>query len=134
MPQGDFRFQVQLKATYESYINLRPPSRKQEHQTQPKPLVETPTQSPLQKTGQLQSVVSMVQKERPKRDKSMQRDRSEDGVTAHQHSDGTFMSAPYHLIGAPAVIAEQFVLYCMDRLNRDDFEDEVKDFGNVFEH
>ena len=44
------------------------------------------------------------------------------------------MSAPYHLIGAPAVIAEQFVLYCMDRFNRDDFEDEVKDFGNVFEH
>ena len=51
MPQGDFRFQAQLKVTYESYINLRPPSRKREHQTQPKPLVETPTQSPLQKTG-----------------------------------------------------------------------------------
>ena len=134
MPQGDFRFQAQLKATYESYINLRPPSRKREHQTQPKPLVETPTQSPLQKTGRLQSVVSVVQKERPKRDKSTQRDRSEDGVTAHRRSDGTFMLAPYHLIGAPAVIAEQFVLYCMDRFNRDDFEDEVKDFGNVFEH
>ena len=44
------------------------------------------------------------------------------------------MSAPYHLIGAPAVITEQFVLYCTDRFNRDDFEDEVKDFGNVFEH
>ena len=44
------------------------------------------------------------------------------------------MSAPYHLIGAPVVIAEQFVLYCTDRFNRDDFEDEVKDFGNVFEH
>ena len=51
MPQGDFRFQAQLKVTYESYINLRPPSRKQEHQTQPKPPMETPTQSPLQKTG-----------------------------------------------------------------------------------
>ena len=49
-------------------------------------------------------------------------------------SDGTFMSAPYHLIRAPVVIAEQFVLYCMDRFNRNDFEDEVKDFGNVFEH
>ena len=96
--------------------------------------METPTQSPLQKTGQLQSVVSVVQKERPKRDKSMQRDRSEDGVTAHRRSDGTFMSAPYHLIRAPAVITEQFVLYCTDRFNRDDFEDEVKDFGNVFEH
>ena len=34
----------------------------------------------------------------------------------------------------PVVIAEQFVLYCMDRFNRDDFEDEVKDFGNIFEH
>ena len=134
MPQVDFRFQVQLKATYESYINLRPPSRKREHQTQPKPFMETPTQSPLQKTGRLQSVVSVVQKERPKRDKSTQRDRSEDGITTHRHSNETFMSAPYHLIGAPAVIAEQFVLYCMDRFNRDDFEDEVKDFGNVFEH
>ena len=72
VPQGDFRFQVQLKVTYEPYINLRPPSRKREHQTQPKPLVETPTQSPLQKTGQLQSVVSVVQKEQPKRDKSTQ--------------------------------------------------------------
>ena len=44
------------------------------------------------------------------------------------------MSAPYHLIRAPAVIAEQFVSYCTDRFNRDDFEDEVKDFSNVFEH
>ena len=128
MPQGDFRFQVQLKATYESYINLRPPSRKREHQTQPKPLMETPTQSPLQKTGRLQSVVSVVQKEWPKRDTGTQRDRSEDGVTAHRRSDGTFMSAPYHLIGAPAVIAEQFVLYCTDRFNRDDFEDEGERF------
>ena len=32
------------------------------------------------------------------------------------------------------MIAEQFVLYCTHRFNRDDFEDEVKDFGNVFEH
>ena len=44
------------------------------------------------------------------------------------------MLAPYHLIGSPEVIAEQFVLYCMDRFNRDDFKDEVKDFSNVFEH
>ena len=134
VPQGDFRFQAQLKVTYESYMSLRQSSRKREHQTQPKPLVETPTQLPLQKTGRLQSVVSVVQKERPKRDKSMQQDRSRDVVTTHRRSDGTFMTAPYHLIGAPAVIAEQFMLYCMDRFNRDDFEDEVKDFGNVFEH
>ena len=75
VPQGDFslRFQVQLKATYESYTSLRQSSRKREHQTQSKSLVETPTQSPLQKTGQLQSVVSVVQKkEQPKRDKSTQ--------------------------------------------------------------
>ena len=44
------------------------------------------------------------------------------------------MSVPYHLIGSPEVIAKQFVLYCMDRFNRDDFEDEVNDFGNIFEH
>ena len=134
-PSGDFRlrFQAQLKATYGSYTSLRQSSRKREHQTQPKPLVETPTQSPLQKTGRLQSVVSVVQ-ERPKRDRSTQRDRSKDGATAHRRSEGTFMSAPYHLIGAPDVIAEQFLLYCTDRFSRDNFEDEVKDFGNVFEH
>ena len=126
---------MQLKATYGSYTSLRQSSRKREHQTQPKPLMETPTQLPLQKTGWLQSVVSVIQKkERPKRNKSTQRHRSEDGVTAHRRSDGTFMSAPYHLIRAPVVITEQFVLYCTDRFNRDDFEDKVKDFGNVFEH
>ena len=139
MPQGDFRlrFQAQLKVTYGSYTSLKQSSRKREHQTQPKPLAVTPTQSPLQKTGWLQSVVTMVQKvtpEQPQRDKSTHRDRSEDGVIARRRSDGTFMSAPYHLIGAAAMIAEQFVLYCTDRFNRDDFEDEVKDFGNVFEH
>ena len=64
-PQGNFKFRMQLKETYDSYINLRPPSRKREHQTLPKPLVVTPTQSPLQKTGQLQSVVTMVQKVTP---------------------------------------------------------------------
>ena len=72
VPQGDFRFQVQLKAMYESYISLRSSSRKREHQTQPRPLVETPTQSPLQKTGWLQSVVSVVQKKKPQRDRSTQ--------------------------------------------------------------
>ena len=85
-PQGNFKFRTQLKATYDSYIDLRPPSRKREHQTLPKPLVETPTQSPLQKTGRLQSVVTVVQKkatlEQPQRDKSTHRDRSEDDVIA----------------------------------------------------
>ena len=107
---------------------------KWEYQTQPKPLVETPTQLPLQKTGRLQSVVSMVQKEQPKRDRSTQQDRCNDDVPAHRHADGTFETASYHLIGSPETIAEQFVLYCMDRFSRDDFEDEVNDFGNVFGH
>ena len=44
------------------------------------------------------------------------------------------MSAPYHLITAPPEQAEEFLLYCTDRFNRDDFEDELMDFGNVFEH
>ena len=44
------------------------------------------------------------------------------------------MTAPYHLIGSPGVIAEQFVLYCMDRFSRDNFQDEVEDFSNVFGH
>ena len=44
------------------------------------------------------------------------------------------MSAPYLLITAPPEQAEQFLLYCTDRFNRDDFEDELKVFGNVFEH
>ena len=76
----------------------------------------------------------MVQKEQPKRDRSTQRDRCDDDVPARQRANGTFKTAPYHLIGSPETIAEQFVLYCMDRFSRDDFEDEVNDFGNVFGH
>ena len=64
----------------------------------------------------------------------MQRDRCNDDVPACRCADGTFETAPYHLIGSPETIAEQFVLYCMDRFSRDDFEDEVNDFGNVFGH
>ena len=64
----------------------------------------------------------------------MQRDRCEDDVTTHRCTDGTFETVPYHLIGSPETIAEQFVLYCTDRFSRDDFEDEVNDFGNVFGH
>ena len=139
VPQGDFqlRFQAQLKATYGSYTSFRQSSRKREHQTQPKLLVVTPTQSPLQKTGQLQSVVTVAQKvtpEQPQRDKSTHRDQSEDGVIAQRRFNGTFMTAPYHLIGSPETIAEQFVLYCTDRFSRDDFEDKVNDYGNVFGH
>ena len=44
------------------------------------------------------------------------------------------MSAPYHLIGSPETIAKHFILYCTDRFSRDDFEDEVNDYGNVFGH
>ena len=83
IPSGDFRlksgFQSQWQATYDSYTALkwssmsckRSSSRKREHQTQPKPLMETPTQSPLQKTGQLRSVVTVVRKEPPKGDSTL---------------------------------------------------------------
>ena len=129
---------MQLKAMYDSYVNLRSPSRKREHQTLPKPLVATPTQLPLQKTGWLQSVVTMVQKketlEQPQRDKSTHRDRNEDDVIAQRHPDGMFMSVTYHLITALPEQAEEFLLYCTDRFNRDNFEDELTDFDNVFEH
>ena len=122
---------MQLKETYNSYINLRPPSRKREHQTLPKPLVATPTQSPLQKTERLQSVVTMVQK---KVTPEQPRDWSEDDTIARRRPDGTFMSVPYHLITAPPEQAEEFLLYCTERFNRDDFKDKLTDFSNVFEH
>ena len=153
VPSGDFSFRSgfqsrlemfrsHVKATCDSYSRLKQSypyvkqssSRKQEHQTQPKPLIETPTQSPLQKTGRLQLVVSVVQKEQPKRDRSTQRDRCEDDITTRRRVDGTFETVPYHLIRSPETITEQFVLYCMDRFSRDDFEDEVNDYGNVFGH
>ena len=153
IPSGDFSFrsgfqsQLQMfqshaKNTYDWSTNLKQlylyvkwsSSRKRECQAQPKPLVETPTQSPLQKTGRLQSVVSVVQKEEPKRDRSMQRDWCDDDVPACRRADRTFETVPYHLIGSPETIAEQFVLYCTDRFSRDDFEGEVNDFGNVFRH
>ena len=118
VPSGDFSFrsgfQSQLKVTYDSYTALKRSytsfkqslSRKREHQTQPKSLTETPTQSPLQKTGRLQSVVTVVQKEQPKRDISTQQDRCEDDVAARRRANGTFMTAPYHLIGSPGVITK----------------------------
>ena len=79
-------------------------------------------------------MVTVVQKEQPKRDRSTQQDRCDDDAPACQRTNGTFETAPYHLIGSPETIAEQFVLYCTDRFSRDDFEDEVNDFGNVFGH
>ena len=39
------------------------------------------------------------------------------------------MSVPYHLIGAPPELAEEFLLYCTDWFDRDEFEDELNDFG-----
>ena len=153
VPSGDFSFksgfqsqlqkiQAHMKKTYDWYTNLkqsypnvkRSSSRKRKCQAQPKPLMETSTQLPLQKTGRLQSVVSVVQKEQPKRDRSAQRDPCDDDVPVRRCANGTFETAPYHLIGSPEVIAEQFVLYCTDRFGRDKFQDEVDDFGNVFGH
>ena len=152
-PSGDFSlrsgfqsqlqmFQSDTKKMYDWYTSLkqlypyvkRSSSRKRERQTQPKPLMETPTQSPLQKTGRLQSVVTVVQKEQPKRDRSTQQDWCDDDAPACWCTDGTFETMPYHLIGSPETIAKQFVLCCTDRFSRDDFEDEVNDFGNVFGH
>ena len=135
-------FQLHAKKTYDWYMNLkqsypylkRSSSRKRECQTQPKPLMETPTQLPLQKMGQLQSVVSVVQKEQPKRDRSAQWDRCDNDIPARRCTDGTFETVPYYLIGSPETIAKQFVLYCMDKFSRDDFEDKVNDFGNLFGH
>ena len=153
VPLGDFSFrsgfQSQLQAfqahtqkMYNWYTKLKQSqsyvkqssSRKRECQAQPKPLMETPTQSPLQKTGCLQSVVSVVQKKQPKRDRSAQRDPCDDDVPICRHDDGTFETAPYHLIRSPEVIAKQFVLYCTDKFSREEFQDEVNDFGNVFGH
>ena len=149
VPSGDFSlksgfqsqmhaFQLETKKTYDWYTTLkqlypyvkRSSSRKRERQVQPKSLVEMPSQSPLQKTGRLQSVVTVVHKEQPKK----QRDRCDDDASARRCDDGTFETAPYHLIRSPETIAEQFVLYCTDRFSRDDFQDEVNDFGNVFGH
>ena len=72
-------FQAHTQKMYDWYTKLkqsqscakRPSSRKWERQAQPKPLMDTPTQSPLQKTGLLQSVVSVVKKEQSKRDRSV---------------------------------------------------------------
>ena len=86
VPSGDFTpklgfqsqlqaFQLETKKAYNWYMTLkqlypyvnRSSSRKRECQAQPKPLVEMPSQSPLQKTGQLQSVVTVVHREQPKK-------------------------------------------------------------------
>ena len=119
VPSGDFSlksgfqsqmqmFQLETKKTYDWYTSLkqlypyvkRSSLRKRECQAQLKPLVETPSQSPLQKTGQLQSVVTVVHKEQPKKDRSTQRDRCDDDAPACRCNDGMFETAPYHLIGS----------------------------------
>ena len=41
---------------------------------------------------------------------------------------------PIIYAGSPEEIAEQFVLYITDRFGREEFKDEVEDFGNVFGH
>ena len=53
---------------------------------------------------------------------------------ARWHSDRTFESAPYHLCGSPEEVAEPFVLYITNKFGREEFQDEVEDFGNVFGH
>ena len=66
----------------------RPSSRKRECQAAPKPPADTPTQSPLQKSGRLQSVVSVMKREQPK-DRGASRD-PDDDIPARWHSNRTF--------------------------------------------
>ena len=135
------KFQDHSQKTYDWYTKLkqsqsysqRPSSRKRECQALPKSPMDTPTQSPLQKSGCLQSVVSLVKREQP-RDRGTSQDPADNDIPIRRHSDKTFESAPYHLCGSPEAIAEQFVLYCTDRFGWEEFQDEVEDFGNVFGH
>ena len=121
--------------TYDWYSRLKQSQsscRKQERQVVPKPPGGTPTQSPLQKSGRLQSVVSVVKKE-ARQDRGASRDPVND-IPVRWHNDRTFESAPYHLCGSPEDKAEAFVLYITDKFGRGEFQDEVEDFGNVFGH
>ena len=129
----------QLQKTYDWYAQLKKSqsrvrtlsSRKRECQVAPKLPGGTPTQSPLQKSGRLQSVVSIVKKQPQDRGASRHPD---DNVPARWYSDQTFESAPYHLCGSPEDKAEPLVLYITDKFGRAEFQDEVEDFGNVFGH
>ena len=128
-----------LQKTYDWYSQLKkshsrsrtPCSRKRECQILPKPPGGTPTQSPLQKTGHLQSVVTIMKKQ--PQDQGASRYPG-DNAPARWCSDQTFESTPYHLCGSPVDKAEPFVLYITDRYGRADIQDEVDDFRNVFGH
>ena len=134
------KVQDHAQKTYDWYNRLRqsqssaqrPSCRKRERQVAPKPPGGTPTQSPLQKSGCLQSVVSVVKRETPQ-DRGASGDPDND-VPARWYSDRTFESVPYHLCGSPEEVAEPFVLYITDKFGREEFQDEVEDFGNVFGH
>ena len=96
------KFQDHTQKTYDWYTRLkqsqsslqRPSSRKRGCQAPPKPPTDTPTQSPLQKSGCLQSVVSVGKREQPK-ERGTPRDPADDDIPVHRHSDGTFESVPY---------------------------------------
>ena len=134
------KVQDHTQKTYDWYNRLkqsqlsmqRPLSRKRECQVAPKPPADTPTQSPLQKSGCLQSVVSVMKREQPK-DRGASRD-PDDDIPARWHSNRTFELAPYHLCRSPEEVAEPFMLYITDRFGREEFKDKVEDFGNVFGH
>ena len=135
----DIQTRERLQKTYNWYSQLKksqsrsrmPSSRKREHQLAPKPPGGTPTQSPLQKSGHLQSVVTIVKKQPQDQGASRY---SDDNVPAHWYSDQTLESTPYHLCGSPEDKAEPFVLYITDKFGWAEFQDEVDDFGNVFGH
>ena len=128
-----------MQKTYNWYSQLKksqsraqtPSSRKREHQAAPKPPGGTLTQSPLQKSGRLQSVVTIVKKQPQDQGASRYPD---DNVPARWYSNQTFQSTPYHLCGSPEDKAEPFVLYITDKFGGAKFQDEVNDFGNVFGH
>ena len=88
-----------LQKTYDWYSQLKkshsksrtPCSRKRKRQILPKPPGGTPTQSPLQKTGRLQSVVTIVKKQPQPQDHGASRYPSDN---APARWDQTFGSAP----------------------------------------
>ena len=100
-----------------------------------------PTQSPLQKTVKLKSLVSKVQKVPVDQGKSrsQSRNRRRDQSHARQEEpvqrafDGTYPSAPYHLMDGGPEDTKEFLLYLTNRFTRNYFGPEITDLGRVFE-
>ena len=138
--QSTRTFQTKMKDCYDSYTESRSRSRKQEHQTIPKTVSVTPTQSPLQKTVKLKSIMSKVQKAPVDQGKSHSQscNRRHDQSRARQEEpvqrafEVTYSSAPYHLMDGGKKDAKEFLLYLTNRFTRDYFGPEITDLGRVF--